>query len=113
MRVVKIDKENKDDLYTETSDDLFSKEYENVCKRTLDLEKPRFSNLPLSNRNLIRVMEPGLDRKSSNDVLFQLSKRSTNDLADLSHQNYNGIPDTPMNGVEINSQIIEVKKWNQ
>lgn len=113
MRVVKIDKENKDDLYTETSDDLFSKEYENVCKRTLDLEKPRLSNLPPSNRKLIRVMEPGLDRKSSNDVLFQLSKRSTNELADLSHQNYNGIPDAPMNGGEINSQIIEVKKWNQ
>ena len=53
MKVIKIDKDNKDDLYTETSDDLFSKEYENVCKRTLDLEKPRLSNLPLSNRNLI------------------------------------------------------------
>lgn len=113
IKLIKIDKDDRDDIYNETADDIYSKEFEYVCKKTMNMEKPRYP-IPQSNRNLIRVRSEGLERKSSNDILFQISKRSSNEFGELSPTNYEEIPRNQMSEKpDIEPQIINVKKWKK
>ena len=113
IKLIKIDKDDRDDIYNETADDIYSKEFEYVCKKSMNMEKPRYP-IPQSNRNLIRVRPEGLERKSSNDILFQISKRSSNEFGELSPTNYEEIPRNQMSEKpDIEPQIINVKKWKK
>lgn len=113
IKLIKIDKDDRDEIYNETSDDFYSKEFEYVCKKTMKREKPRYP-IAQSNRNLIRVRLEGLERKSSNDVLFQISKRSTNEFGELSPTNYEEIPRNQISEKpDFEPQIINVKRWKK